>query len=232
MLKKKLILKDPLKFLGFDAEENTGHGKTGIVIARPGVGKTAFLVQLGISALLKEKNVLHISIQDMVDKVDLWYSEIFQNITNSFESEDAKKLWDELLIHRFIMTFESESFDFNKLQKRIQDLKTQNIFHPDLIIVDGLTYHASDGDEYAKFNHFIKSQSINLWICVRTNVPFESEPDGFLKYLGNAFIELFDILILIIPEKNRIQVKTYISGKSSEPKRPVLFLNPSSLLIQ
>jgi KaiC/GvpD/RAD55 family RecA-like ATPase len=232
MLKKKLILKDPLKFLGFDSEENIATGSTGAVVARAGVGKTAFLVQLAISALLKEKNVLHISVQDLVDKVNLWYFEMFQNITKSFESGPAKKLWDELLTRRFIMTFENESFEFGKLQQRISELKTQNIFIPHLIILDGLSYNTSDFNELAQFRNFIKSHSMSLWFCVRTSIPFESDPDELLKNLGTDFISLFDTLLLMIPEKERIQVKKYIWGNQINAERPALFLDPSSMLIQ
>jgi KaiC/GvpD/RAD55 family RecA-like ATPase len=232
MLKKKLILKDPLKFLGFDSEEDIARGGTGAVVARAGVGKTAFLVQLAISALLKEKNVLHISVQDLVDKVNLWYVEMFQNITKSFDSEQAKKLWDELLAHRFIMTFDGESFEFGKLQQRITELKMQKIFIPHVIIFDGLSYNASDFNEIAKFKDFAKSNSMSLWFCVRTNIPFESDPDELLKHLEKEFVALFDTLILMIPKKERIQVKKYIPGNQAAAERSVLFLDPSSMLIQ
>jgi hypothetical protein len=232
MLKKKLILKDPLKFLGFDSEEDIATGSAGAVVARAGVGKTAFLVQLAISALLKEKNVLHISVQDLVDKVNLWYVEMFQNITKPFEPEQAKKLWYELLTHRFIMTFEEESFEFGKLQKRITELCTQNIFTPHLIIFDGLSYSPSDLHELARFKNFIKSHLMNLWFCVRINIPFESDPEELLKHLGKEFIELFDSLILMIPEKERIQVKKYIAKSPAGYERPALFLDPASMLVQ
>jgi KaiC/GvpD/RAD55 family RecA-like ATPase len=232
MLKKKLILKDPLKFLGFDSDEDLNKGGIGAVVARAGVGKTAFLVQIAISALLKDKKVLHISVQDLVDKVNLWYVEMFQNIAKPFETEQIKKLWDELLTRRFIMTFEEESFEFDKLQQRIIELKTQNIFIPDLIIFDGLSYHASKSEELFKFREFVKSNSINIWFCIRTSIPFESNPDELLKHLGEEFNALFDILILMIPEKERIQVQRYIFNNKIVKDRPTLFLDPSTMLIQ
>jgi ATP/maltotriose-dependent transcriptional regulator MalT len=42
------------------------------VLAPAGVGKTAFLVQLALNAMLQEKNVLHISLDEPVTKVSLW----------------------------------------------------------------------------------------------------------------------------------------------------------------
>jgi len=232
MLKKKLILKDPLKILGFDSENGADKGEIGAVAARAGVGKTAFLVQVAISALLKEKNVLHISVQDLVEKVNLWYVEMFQNIARPFKAEETKKLWDELLTHRFIMTFEEESFDFNKLQQRIIELKAQNIFIPDLIIFDGLSHHSSKRKELSKFKEFVKSNLINLWFGVRANVSFESDPDELIGNLKEEFNALFDVLILMIPGKERIQVQRYICNNQIIKDRPTLFLDPSTMLIQ
>ena len=70
MLNKQLILKDSLHSLGFKTEETEKSGNFGAVTSRAGVGKTAFLVQIAISSLLKDKNVLHISIKDPVEKVN------------------------------------------------------------------------------------------------------------------------------------------------------------------
>ena len=232
MLKKKLILKDPLKFLGFDSDENFAKGCIGSVIARAGVGKTAFLVQIAISGLLNEKKVLHISVQDLVDKVNLWYVEMFQNITKDFESEQTKKLWDELLTRRFIMTFEGESFEIDKLLKRITELKSQNIFNPDLIIFDGLSYDSSEYNQFSKLTEFVKSNAISLWFCIRTNVAFESDPDELYQKFGIEFKGLFDVLVMMIPEKDRILVQQYSSQNLISDNRPILFLDPSTMLIK
>jgi len=232
MLKKKLILKNPLKFLGFDSDEDVAKGGVGAVVARAGVGKTAFLVQIAISALLKERNVLHISVQDMVEKVNLWYVEMFQNIAKAYAPQEVKNLWDELLTHRFIMTFEGETFDFGKLQQRINELKSQKIFIPNIIVLDGLSYNSSDYHSLMRLRDFLKSNSISFWFCIRTNIPFESDPADLLKQLGEEFYTLVDTLALMIPEKERIQVKRYTLENKTTFDRPTLFLDPSTLLIQ
>ena len=232
MLKKKLILKDPLKFLGVDPNEEFPKCDIGAIVARAGVGKTAFLVQIAISALLKEKRVLHVSVQDLVDKVNLWYVEMFQNITKEFESEQTKMLWDELLTHRFIMTFEGENFKIDKLLKRITELKSQNIFSPALIILDGFSYDSSEHDKLKSFIEFVRSNSMNLWLCIRTNIAFESDPDELLTQIGFEFSDLLDVLVLMIPEKDRILVKQYIPPNQISNNRPTLFLDPSTMLIR
>jgi hypothetical protein len=77
MLKKDLILRNPLHVMAYGNDDILSAGQFGAVLARAGVGKTAFLVQLSLNALLRGKNVLHISLEDPVNKVSLWYKEVF-----------------------------------------------------------------------------------------------------------------------------------------------------------
>ena len=91
MMKNDLILRNPLRVMGFESEDILPAGGFGAVLARAGVGKTAFLVQLAINALLRGKNVLHVSLSDPVRKVTLWYEEVFSvlsSISGDYDSLD------------------------------------------------------------------------------------------------------------------------------------------------
>ena len=55
-------------------------GGFGAVLAHAGVGKTALLVQLALNSMLRSRNVLHVSLNDPVNKVNLWYSELFHHL--------------------------------------------------------------------------------------------------------------------------------------------------------
>ncbi|MGD9360568.1 MAG: cytoplasmic protein, partial [Desulfobacterales bacterium] len=104
MLKKDLILRNPLRVMGYENDDILNAGEFGAVLARAGVGKTAFLVQLSLNALLREKNVLHIGLDDPVNKVSLWYQEVFNLIAEQYKVDQISQLWESLLPHRFIMT--------------------------------------------------------------------------------------------------------------------------------
>ncbi|MBW2600630.1 MAG: cytoplasmic protein, partial [Deltaproteobacteria bacterium] len=43
MLKKDLILRNPLRLIGYEGDDILSDGQFGAVLARAGVGKTAFL---------------------------------------------------------------------------------------------------------------------------------------------------------------------------------------------
>ncbi len=140
MLSKDLILQNPLSFLSQGNEPELQAGQFGAVLARAGVGKTSFLVQLALFSLLNNQKVLHISLDDPVNKVNLWYEEVFRIIGEQYRTEPIQEIWEDVLPNRFIMTFKVEGFSVPKLEERLTDLVSQNIFSPDMVIIDGLPF--------------------------------------------------------------------------------------------
>ena len=88
-MKKELILRNPLRLMGDETDDIIPEGGFGAVLARAGVGKTALLVQLAVNALLRGNNVLHISLNDPVKKVSLWYKEVFNHLTKPYIEKDV-----------------------------------------------------------------------------------------------------------------------------------------------
>jgi len=115
MLKKDLITRHPLGIQG-DEMDIISDGEFGAVLSRAGVGKTAFLVQLALNAMLRNRNVLHISLNDPVDKITLWYKELYNHLAQRHAIEQAGQIWESLLPHRFIMTFRVAEFSVPRLR--------------------------------------------------------------------------------------------------------------------
>ncbi|MDQ1277692.1 MAG: hypothetical protein QG555_733, partial [Thermodesulfobacteriota bacterium] len=105
MLKKELILRNPLRQMGYENDDILPEAGFGAVLARAGVGKTALLVQLALNTMLRGKKVLHVSLLDPVNKVDLWYRELFRLLAVQYQIGQFRTLWEEILPLRFIMTF-------------------------------------------------------------------------------------------------------------------------------
>ena len=233
MIKEHLILKNPIHSLGFETEETEKKGSFGAVTSRAGVGKTAFLVQIAISSLLKDKNVLHISIKDPVEKVNLWYKEMFFNLTQPYDVKQSRELWENLLTRRFIMTFETENFDFSKLTSRIDGLKSQNIFSPQLIIIDGLSSDEPIGPELTRLKEYAARNGFTIWFSVRTHRHQTAAPLTILHQMcGGENNNLFNMLIQLLPEKEMIQVKRLsVTLEPLAVVHPPLFLDPATMMV-
>ena len=230
MLKNELILKNPLRRMGYESDDILKEGEFGAVMARAGVGKTAFLVQLALHSMLREKNVLHISLNDPVKKVSLWYREVFNRIATQYAIHQSAQLWDTILPQRFIMTFRVEGFSVPKLEERLTDLIEQDIFKPHAMIIDGLPFEDALNQDLAGLKNLASRQGMHAWFTVRTHRHEERDPDGTPAQLLPV-ADLFEVAIQLVPVGKQIQIKAF-KGPGTREDQPDLMLDPATMLIQ
>lgn len=230
MLKKDLILRNPLRLLGKDSEDILPKGGFGAVLARAGVGKTSLMVQLALNSLLRSKNVLHISLVDPVKKVDLWYEEVFRNIAQHYKLTKTDDLWESILPHRFIMTFKVEGFSVPKLEERLTDLTEQGIFFPEMILIDGLPFDQDTRPPLMDLKKLAESYGMHIWFAVRTHRHEQLGPEGMPAQLTNLS-DLFDVALFLQPEQHKIHINVLKGGPAGN-EQPVLFLDPATMLIK
>jgi len=230
MLKNELILKNPLRRMGYESDDILDKGQFGAVMARAGVGKTAFLVQLALNSMLGERKVLHISLDDPVKKVSLWYKEVFSRIATQYDIPQSGQLWDSVLPHRFIMTFRVEGFSVPKLEERLTDLIEQDIFKPQAMIIDGLPFDDAVNQDLADLKNLASSQGMHVWFTVRTHRHEEPGPNGTPTQLIPV-ADLFEVAIQLVPVGKQIQIKAF-KVPGSRGDQPDLMLDPATMLIQ
>jgi len=230
MLRNELISQNPLRLMAKDDDNILPVGGFGAVLARAGVGKTALMVQLALNSLLRNKNVLHISLNDPVNKVNLWYKEVFYHLTKPHDEKISNELWESLLPHRFIMTFKVEGFSVPKLEERLTDLKEQDIFAPQAVFIDGLPFDESPKEPLVDLKTFAKNQNLYVWFTMQTHRHEKPGPEGIPVQLQNV-ADLFDAAIQLEPEGKEIHLKVLL-GESANIDHPDLRLDPATMLIK
>jgi hypothetical protein len=230
MLKQELILRNPLRQLGFETEDILPAGGFGAVLAHAGVGKTALLVQLAMNGMLRNRNVLHISLNDPVNKVNLWYNELFHHLAGRDESKQITHLWESVLPHRFIMTFRVESFTVPKLEERLSDLTEQGIFSPAMMIIDGLHFDESLRADLNDLKALAAGTGMHVWFTVHTHRHESPGADG-LPVSFSAVAGLFDLVLELQPKQADVHIKL-LRGKESTSAGSTLLLDPSTMLIK
>ena len=229
MLKQDLILRNPLRNLGFETEDILPEGGFGAVLAYAGVGKTALLVQLALNAMLRNRNVLHVSLSDPVHKVTLWYRELFDHLADRYEATQVNRLWESILPHRFVMTFRVESFSVPKLEERLSDLSEQGIFSPEILIIDGLHCDATHEGDLTALKALAGRNRMRLWFTVHTHRHESPGKDGFSAGFSPV-AGLFDLVLELQPEHADIHIRL-LRGSSGHAAADLL-LDPSTMLIK
>ncbi|MDY0045661.1 MAG: hypothetical protein RBS82_13500 [Syntrophales bacterium] len=228
MRTQDLILGNPFYTGGSDVNEIVPEGGFGAVLSRAGVGKTAFVVQLALNSMLRGKNVLHISLGDSIEKVSLWYHEQFQRLSGECSIEERPKLWEEILPHRFIMTFKISKFNVPVLEERLTDLTAQNIFHPSIIIIDGFSFDNPEKQEFSELKALACKYKLQLWFTVHTH-PDETIENSSGRLL--QVLELFDVALELKPHGAEVHI-TALKNPGLRAIDTKLRLDPSTMLIK
>ena len=230
MLKQDLILRNPLRLLGHENDDILEPGQFGAVLARAGVGKTALIVQIALNTMLRSKNVLHISLNEPVGKVDLWYQEVLGRLAQQYQVTHLDQLWDAIVPHRFIMTFQVEGFSAPKLEERLTDLTLQNIFKPDILLIDGQPFDQDVPEVLKELKALATRLNLPIWFTITTHRHEAPAPDGLPVQLSSVQ-ELFEVAISLQPEEQTVHIKA-LKGCSLSEAQPPLVLDPSTMLIQ
>ncbi|HOG10988.1 MAG TPA: AAA family ATPase [Smithella sp.] len=230
MIKKEMIYRNPLVKLGYDNEDILSTGGFGAVLAYAGVGKTALLVQLALNMMLREHSVLHVSLNDAVSKVDLWYQEIFHDIAEKFGIAEVNEYWDKIQPYRFIMTFKVEGFSAPKLEERLTDLMEQNIFKPHTVIIDGFRFDEAGRGQLVQLKELAGKYSMGLWFTVHTHRHEPPQENGLpLSFLHIA--DLFEVIVQLATKGDEVYI-TSVKGQPKNSAQNDLLLDPATMLIK
>lgn len=204
-------------------------GTLGAVVARAGVGKTSFLVQAALYAMMAGKNVLHINLADTVKKTALWYGQVFSLIMEQDSEKGLKTTLEPLLSRRLIMTMKSAGFSVDGVRERLMDFIEQDVFSPRLIVLDGLSFDVPQRETVAALRKLVRDLSVSAWLSVPAHR--EEERDDRqrpARFAGVA--DLFGVAWELVPEGKTIQVRS-LPVEESSPVDPALYLKPSTLLL-
>jgi hypothetical protein len=230
MLKTDLILRSPVQYLSGQSADMLADGQFGGVLARAGVGKTALMVQIALNAMLHERNVIHVSLNQPVNKTNLWYREVFGHMARQSSVPHPEALWESLVPRRFIMTFRAEGFSVPKMEERLTDLVEQKIFVPRLLILDGLSFDEPLRDSLSELKHFARLYGMRVWFTIRTHRHEEPGPDGVPKQLSDVE-DLFEVAIQLMPVGEEILVKV-LKGLTLPADHAHLVLDPTTMLVK
>ena len=231
MLKKDLILKNPLRSLDPETGQNAAPYRMGMVVARRGVGKTALLVQFALDSLLRGNRVIHVSIGQNLDKAKAWYEDLFGDLSRSYRLDHAGEVYDEIARKRLIMTFTAEAFSVAKLEERLNDLIYQDVFRPDCMVIDGYDFDNATREEVQDLLDLIKAMSMHSWFSA---VRHRDEPK--VSTLGvpapcDVFEDFFDTILVIDPDERGVVLNTVKDDISGTDGNVGLILDPATFLI-
>lgn len=225
MLNDELVKTSPLRQLDADQQGLLPVGRLGLVVAPPGTGKTAFLVQLALDTLLRGESVLHLGVADKLQRIQSWYDELLTQLAGGKLSDSLLRLRAELRSRRLIITFKRPANLVERLVKRLQQLDEQNILQPTLVAVDGLDGSKQLTESLGKLAGVAAERNLRLWVSLRR------EAAAARSELPDEQLTAGAVVVYLEPTAAAVKLHLAKAPDMSARPQPVL-LDPRTLLLQ
>jgi hypothetical protein len=225
------LRRSPRTLLERDGHSGPGPGHLAAVLARAGVGKTAFLVGIGIDALLSGQKVLHISLERTVEKVRDWYDDLLMEM---LRREKKLEFWAAIQLEiekrRNIHTYVGRSFSADRLREALDLLRDAMDFVPNVIILDRMEMEGFDPATIRAAKALAAEIGAEVWMACRTH---RDEPGakGHLPPPADRFEDLVDIAFLLVPKDAKVRLQVVRDTSKMLAQELNVVLDPRTLLL-
>jgi KaiC/GvpD/RAD55 family RecA-like ATPase len=235
VVRSELLRRSPLKILEKTAHGGPGKGGLAAVVARKGVGKTAFLVHLSTLELLEGKHVIHVSFASRTDHIVDWYEEIFTSIAQRANLEQVNAVHDEIVQRRVIMNFSQTGVPVDRIVSSLRSMIGQGHFCADLVIVDGYNFAQTDRAHIEAFKSFARDMNLEIWFSVSLPTEEQNEdPSGErqIPALLAPYADQFAIVMRMRTTEGHVSLRLLKDHDVAPVPDIHLTLDPKSLLVE
>lgn len=158
--------RSPGQALGAALGKDLEVGELGVIAARPGIGKSALLVHLGLEAAMRGEQVLHVSLREGVDHVRAYYDELMASLARAGQLRERGAAQLGVERHRIIHSYLDRSFDVGHLVDNLEMLAHVAQFSPKLVLVDGFE-HSDLAARVGELAMAARARGLVLWSTLR-----------------------------------------------------------------
>ncbi len=227
------LRRSPRKLLERDGHPGPGPGNLALVLARAGVGKTAFLVGIGVDALLAGQKVLHVSLESTVDKVRTWYDDVLREmLTRDGKLEHRETVQLEIERRRHIHTYVEHSWTIERLRNSLELLTDVMHFVPDVILFDDIDIDDVDVDPeaVAAVKAMAAELDAELWMTCHTHRQDRAVP-GHLPPPADRLEDLTDLAFRLDSHDAKVRLHVLKDQQQMLDEDLHILLDPQSLLL-
>jgi KaiC/GvpD/RAD55 family RecA-like ATPase len=229
MIKAELIKRSPLRVLEKTTRGALSKGSLGIVAAKKGTGKTAFLVHLATDQLFQGRHVIHVSYAGKTDHIIDWYEEIFEEIAERYRLDGPREAHDQVVRNRVIMNFNQTAVTVTQVTRSVSAMIRDGHFDADLVVVDGFDFRKGSPAEIEEFHTFAREMGLAIWFSA--TLPLEEDVPPGLPPLLERYSSVVDIVLVLRPQANHLRLELVKDHDRSVADTLALELDPKILLI-
>lgn len=244
MFAKEVNERSPLRILEKSIHGGLGKGNLGVVMARAGVGKTACLVQIGLDALLRGRDVLHVALHQTLEHVQSWYDALFDDLAERTALEDRETVRQTMARHRVIKTFADARLTPDRLENAVELFRRAMSFQPATILIDGFDWTGGEptadrssvpvaqvAAALGQFKALARRLGAELWITAQTHRSATGNHPEAVTPPCAAYVDLIDVALFLEPHGDHVELRLLKDHGDVAPPATHLILHCDTMRI-
>jgi hypothetical protein len=231
MYAKKMNDRSPLRVFERSIHGGLGPGNLGVVVSRPGMGKSSFLVGIALDDLMRGRRVFHVALEQTVNHVREYYDEIFADLVRTTHLEDAASIRVGVERSRLVHTYLGHSFSMVKFRDSLGTLREHLQFEPAAVVIDGFDFGGDHYDELSGMRDTARRAGFELWMSARTFKKAPPPRPGELPWPLARYADLVSVVVGLDPEGNRIRIRLLKDHDNPDISSLYLDLDPQTMLV-
>jgi hypothetical protein len=233
VFRKEVNEKSPLRILEGSTKGGLGPGKLGVVMARAGVGKTAFLVQIGLDDAMRERQVLHVALGQELDHVRSWYDALFEDLAEVTALQNREQVRALVNKHRLIQAYPDHALPHERLDEILHMYSDKLRFVPKAILIDGFDWESgrvvARAGEIGAFKIIAKRLGAELWMTAQTHRAGGVAHPTNLIAPCDAYDDLIDLAVFLEPEGTHVTVRLLKDHDNPRPEETHIHLDTDTM---
>ena len=230
---KEVMERSPLRVFERAIDGGLGRGNIGIVLSRPGVGKTGFLIGMALDALLQGRQVLHISTKETVERVRDFYDQIFKSLADDLDLDNRPQRHLEMERNRHILVYNRKLFSLEKLENSVAFLQDAAGFTPSLVIMDGTPrFEKTEEWEMDGITRLAAEWDAEIWASSHMHREGQKVGADGIPMDVARFNRWLDIVLYLEPTADRIRLRILRDRGRQDIADLQMELDPRTLLLR
>lgn len=230
MYRKELNERNPLRLFEHSIHGGLGRGNIGVVVARRGLGKTAFLVGIALDDAMRGRKALHVSLDKTVHHIREFYDEIFMDLAHSAHLEDLPTERLEMERNRMIHTYAGKSFTIHKLRHSINFLKEYAHFDPVCLILQGYDFERATADDMEALRELAAEFNVEMWMSAVMHRGAPANEQGVPEPIAKLESSIA-VIVQMTDGSNGVQLSLLKDHDNPNVAKLTLALDPATMLL-
>ena len=186
---------------------------------------------MALDKLLRKEKLIHVSLEDMPEKVTSYYNVIFSDLVKALGLKGEEELKMIVDRNRMILAYR-QSFGIPRLRQNIRNLVDKIDFVPEAMIVDGLDFEKTSPEIFQGFKDLAGEFQVEIWFSALSDPQKKECLEGSIPQACRQVDRFLSVIVQLQPTPSAILLRLLKDHENPVGPDASLELDPNTFLVR